>query len=754
MDYGFIPNLHVILLGDSQRAGAYLPYGKQLVRQLLASRQPYGKRVGHPGSGVLVEAWVSGEHRWVRITAEGCPPFLMESGIIGLQDIGLGAPGLHGNDGVMHYSPAIRTYAADKKLLGELKKPPSMVSTVTPEKGATRALKASVDSEGNRDSDSETQLAYKKLCASRVPPSIFTGKLRLYFQAKYGTKLSAWKFSMNANNAPPSLDWLSAPTESYPDGATFQFHSAHTGIYTDADKQHWLVQLGVKASYSTPNQINIFKMVASPCIERMRSLLRDDSVSDEDKERIEAYILADSKPDPEFCVSKAVSVPVNASLGYGWHFNWDGNKADIVGIETISTGGATYKHRSTHYRISIARSGVANDDPNSTPVENEARRWTASLEQVEQKEWKNFKWQHVIAAPDWSVNQLEIFGAMLGDRFGDGAPIYVFYTRNDLKVVRYSCSGGDAVLEYMSVSNPPYYQGEFPWGTSPAGFVCAGQTIGFEAGRAELRTRTSMPLTCGFDVDGTGIGETDESYSYGFTSISSKTRTYADTWFGDFTITSAGYTFEAGRANYEVVSPYGCVSATYGYEGTVFMPGVQTGANSSNIGLSYSNTEGGGSRSELTLMLVVVPFGDAEAVYLWGRKDRVDTETGTIKDSAPTGSPYIDITIGRGTGQEAVREHLADQKMTVGSGVHQVDNSSSTLLGAHFISGKGVQAFAPSEAVVASAFFAGEPVTHVAQQFWTRTSAGAADTDGAGTNLTGGYDTALNNKPYVFSGWA
>ena len=92
MDHGFIPNLHVILLGDSQRAGAYLPYGKHLVRQILASRQPYGKRVARPGSGILVEAWVNGEHRWVRITAEPPCELFLESGYVEPGDIGLSSP--------------------------------------------------------------------------------------------------------------------------------------------------------------------------------------------------------------------------------------------------------------------------------------------------------------------------------------------------------------------------------------------------------------------------------------------------------------------------------------------------------------------------------------------------------------------------------------------------------------------------------------------------------------------------------------
>ena len=421
MDYGFIPNLHVILLGDSQRAGAYLPYGKQLVRQLLASRQPYGKHVGRPGTGVLVEAWASGEHRWVRITAEECGPFLMESGIVGLQNIGFLY--IHLNDGLMHYNPQIRAYGADKKLLGKLNKLPGIASTPTPELQPTPAMSAELDGEGTRDPGSEALLAAKKYCAATIPPSIFTGKLRLYFQAHYGKKLAIWDFSPNLANQPPSLDWTTRKSGS---DYTFQFHSSHTGIFTDSAKRHWLVQLGVKVSSATANQANVFRLVASPCMEKLRPLLLDPDVSADDKERIEAYILADSYPDPEFCVSKAVSIPLNHSLGYGWHFNWSGTAADIVEIETINTGGSNYKHRSTHRRINITSHDEYVDDPTNTALENEERRWTFDLEQVEQKEWKNFKWQHVIASPDWSVGQLEIFGALLGHALWRRRPALLF----------------------------------------------------------------------------------------------------------------------------------------------------------------------------------------------------------------------------------------------------------------------------------------------------------------------------------------
>lgn len=747
MDHGFIPNLHVILLGDSQRAGAYLPYGKHLVRQLLASRQPYGKRVGRPGSGIMVEAWVSGDHRWVRITAEECGPFLMESGIVGLQNIGFLY--MHLNDGLMHYNPQIRTFGADNRLLGKLNKLPGLASTVTPELQATPAMSAELDDEGNRDPSSEGALVMKKYCAATIPPSIFTGKLRLYFQAQYGRKLASWDFSPNTANQPPSLDWTTRKDDS---DYKFQFHSSHTGIFTDSAKRHWLVQLGVRGSSATTDQANVFKMVAHPCAERMRPLLLDPDVSADDKERIEAYILAASYPDPDFCVSKSVSIPLNHSLGYGWHFNWSGTAADIVGIETINTGGVTYKHRSTHYRINIERHDEYVDDPTNTALENEHRRWTFDLEQVEQKEWKNYKWQHVIASPDWAAGQLEIFGEPWGDRFGDGAPIYVFYTRDELQVVRYSCSGGGAVgAQRMAASTPAYFYGSFDWGEL-AGWPCTSITVGFEGGRTELRERAYAPVTAGFHAGAASVSASDNLYTMITKEVSSKSRNYDEAWYGwnFFTDPIDGY---VGRQEVSTSSAYGC-ALSYTPGDAVTVPGMQSQRLAIYSGVRYTGTSASGSHQESTQMLCVVPFGDAEAAYLWGRQYVAETLTGSTGVVDDNGSlNHIRVSQYTITG-ELVLEVGAQTDFTV-SEPYSMSTEEYVELGAHFISGNGVQTFDPNSATVVSAFFAGEPVTHVAQQFWTRTSAGLyRDTDGAGAALTGGYDTALNSKPYVFTGWA
>lgn len=753
MDHGFIPNLHVILLGDSQRAGAYLPYGKHLVRQLLASRQPYGKRVGRPGSGILVEAWVSGDHRWVRITAEECGPFLMESGIVGLQNIGFLYT--HLNDGLMHYNPQIRTYGADKKLLGKLNKLPGLASTVTSELQATPAMSAELDEEGNRDPSSEATLGMKKYCAGTIPPSIFTGKLRLYFQAQYGRKLASWDFSPNTANQPPSLDWT---TRKDAGDYTFQFHSSRTGIFTDSAKRHWLVQLGVKGSSATTDQANVFKMVAHPCAERLRPLLLDPDVSDDDKGRVEAYILAASYPDPDFCVSKSVSIPLNYSLGYGWHFNWSGTAADIVQIEAISTGGSSYKHRSTHYRINIARHDEYVDDPTNTAFENEERRWTFTLEQVEQKEWKNGKWFEVIAFPDWGVNQLEIFGTQYGAQFGDAAPIYCFYVRDDLKIVRYSQSGGGATVYNKIISEPSLAYGALGWVTcSPP--LSAPVVLGLAGCKYGGLTRIGTPVVTQFFVDDTAVTGGNETYSGVITEFSQKTRTNVDGYYG-----AAYGTTDADVGDAEVqlttLGTGACQVSRWDYSssghGTVHV-GPGDIALSSGITVTYTHKEYLYYYAQTTRLLCVIPFADSEAVYLYGNKHEVTTESGTTRQKMHSLGTLVKAVSLDGTEVATAYNYYgvedAGAPLVLSTAAHEVGTDTNTQVGAYFVSGGGVQSFTPVE-VIAS-FFAGGPITHVAQTFWTRTSAGLyRDTDGAGVALTGGYDALLDSKPYVFTGWA
>lgn len=743
--YGFIPNLHIKLSGDSKRAGSYVPFGMEQVRKLLRLGQFSVQNNLVLNDGTTVHSKIVGDQQFLHIESPWPCELYLESGIVHVGSVGPSNPAFN-DDGKLYLNPALETIP---ELNGLLTLPLGTEATPTPVSGDTAESfkkKSETDEHGNVtvDQDSLSELQRKKITVATIPPSLFTGKARLYVQALYGRRLKHFKkWSMNLAFQPPALRFES--------GDTIVDISTNSGVFTTEDYRYFLLTVEGGSNQS----VAVRELVAeSKCVENARAWLvaNKDRLTEQKKTALEAYVLSGSYPSGEIAFKLDAVVTTNWQMGYGWHFNWSGTACDIVQVDTINLGGSLYKHKSTHYRMEFERDknkAIPVSEPPLTPVQQERMRWAAIKQTtVEEAEWKNYKWQHVIAFPDWSEQKLQIFGQQLGARYGDGAPIYCFYNRDALKVVRYTCQGAAAVVEYMCESSPTYYYGNFGWGTSPTGRACSGFVIGTESGRSELRQRTALPLSVEIGVDDTNIGATDASYTYDLIAKSEKVRNYADSWYSAWSIGSNGYTVDSGRALIDVVSQYGCVNAPGGYEGSTFLPGPDTASNSFEIGLDWTDTIATGSRAELTLTLVVVPFGDAEAVYLWGRKEESVSESGTIRDGSPSGSAALDITHAWGSGIDAVREQFSDIVMGTGSGVHSVNETSYNQLGAKFISGYGVQDFVPSSVV--SGFFAGEPATHVAQQFWTVTSAGLRDTDGDGTSLTGGYP----QSGHVFVGHA
>lgn len=735
--FGYVPNLHIVLDGENRaRAGAYVPFGVELVRKLIRQGR-YANSKTVAVDDAVITAKVVGEQRWLRIWVGGRCELYMESGIVHVGSIGPANPAFN-DDGKLYLNPALE---AMPELNGLLSLPLATEDEPKPVSGATAESfkkKTKTDDNGNVtvDQDSLSELQRKKLTVTTVPPSLFTGKTRLYVQSIYGRRLKHFKkWSANIAFQPPALRYSGRyKGEDY----TVDI-STNAGIFTTEDYNYFLLQvMGGSNQYVT-----VRKLVAeSVCVDRARAYLvaNKDELTEEKKTALEAYILSGSYPSDEIKFNLDAVITTNWQMGYGWHFNWSGTACDIVQVDTINTGGSTYKHKSTHYRMGFSRDKdktIPVSDPPLTPAQQERMRW-AAIEQttVETAEWKNYKWQHVIAFPDWGAQQLEVFGQPWGDRFGDAAPIYCFYRRDELNVVRYSCSGGVAVgAQRMAVSSPAYFYGSFDWGEL-TGWPCTSTTVGFEGGRTELRERGATPVSAGFQVGAVSVSSTDNLYTLVIREVSAKARNYDEAWYGwnFFTDPIDGYT---GRQAVAASSAYGC-ALSYTPGDAITIPGMQSQRLAIYSGVRYTGVSAGGSHQEATEMLCVIPFGDAEAAYLWGRQYVAETLTGTtgvVDDNRSTN--HIRVSQYTITG-ELVLEVGAQTDFTVAD-AYSSSTAEYVSLGAYFISGNGVQTFDPNSATVVSAFFAGEPNTHVAQTFWTLTSAGLRDTDGAGTELTGGY---------------
>jgi len=254
----------------------------------------------------------------------------------------------------------------------------------------------------------------KKRMITLCPPSVFTGKMRVYVQALYGRHDLAPFFKL------PDSILTSQPSIIYDRSKVFGdelglsssaiLFDVNCGIFTDPDTcKHYLVSIRGSTAY-------VYRMLASSCADGLRSQLVDTSVPLGTKVRVETYILSESYPDVSGGPVATLDVPVISgwSLGYGWHFDYSGSKADIVegsysGVDNIST----------HHRLFISFDRTAN-------------YWSLSPVVVEgPTQWKNARDRHVIASPAWGYGGLVKLGvADASAPFGD-APFYVFYTRKE-----------------------------------------------------------------------------------------------------------------------------------------------------------------------------------------------------------------------------------------------------------------------------------------------------------------------------------
>lgn len=738
--FGYVPNLHVILDGENRaRAGTYLPIGIELVRKLIRQGR-YANSKTIAIDDAVITAKVIGEQRWLRIWVGGRCELYLESGIVNVGSIGPANPAFNDN-GKLYTSPALD---AMPELNGLLALP---LTTEAPPKPASGDVaesfkkKVTVDVNGNEtvDQASLSELQRKKLTVALVPPSLFTGKTRLYVQAIYGRRLKHFKqWSMNLDFQPAALRYTSRR-----DGAEYVVDIyTNSGIYTTEDYRYFLLRVeGGSEQYITVREL----MAESACVEAARAYLvkNEERLTEAKKMALEAYILSGSYPSNDITFRLDAVIPTTGALGYGWHFNWSGTACDIVQVNTIDLGGGLYEHESAHHRMEFSRDKdkpIPVSEPSLTPAQQERIRWAAIKQAVvETKKWKNSKWQQVIAYPDWSASKLQIFGQLWGSRFGAGAPLYCFYRKDELQMVRFSLSGGESKVESECTSEPSWFMGVRARGPS-SGFPCgAYANVGDHASTAEIKEYTETPTTAAFDCNGNTVGTTTQSYAFSRYSRSSLTIETKAALGG-----SGGYigsgdtgTFNSGAPDV-TTSVNGCYVSHTSAQSTVGGPFSWV---EHTINVDYSVETLSGSHSESGNLLFVVPFYDAEAVYLYGNISVNEQGIGTTGNRHHDGDFFGIPGIRRyalSTGQIFDAPYYTDTLYSSGPNAWSKDATSTAPLGFYLINAEQVHALIGDPPSL-NAFFAGEPNTHVEQTFSTYTSAVLAATRGQNLALTGGY---------------
>jgi hypothetical protein len=192
-----------------------------------------------------------------------------------------------------------------------------------------------------------------KIRALLLPPSVFTGKLRLYVQSLYGSV----RPDVLVNLTSPST-WPTLEVDSFP----IPYRSADSCfLITTDDWQYWLgvvdldygtneVTLSVYklVPYSTNTASAAYRLYLWALAELQDKFAtgqstRDDAYGASNKAALETIVLSFLKPDATAFYTNTQSCPAanfphGSPMAYGWHANWDGSEAKITLVTTDTAG--------------------------------------------------------------------------------------------------------------------------------------------------------------------------------------------------------------------------------------------------------------------------------------------------------------------------------------------------------------------------------------------------------------------------------
>ena len=562
----------------------------------------------------------------------------MDTGVVDMLDVGDGQP-LQKSSGKVYRTTYMQTQASVGSVAtGFGKISPPMVTGKVVADGA--------DSVGFNIKRSGTDLVDKKKLAWRLPPSLFTGRARMYVQALYGGNNPFISLSDASGGIGRPVLGINTKQRDADDLPAVRMGSG-CGIYLDkmTGKHYMLAPTGTV--------VYVYEMAVSDCAKKLRPKIKNGStLSEKERERVEAYVLSHSIPALSSVKELPIARKPSEGLGYSWHFNWKGDTCDIIDVEEIFMPAySCYGFRTTHYRLSFSQTNGVFTVVRS--VQSGPHEWTVG---------KN---SNPIAYPSWFAGVL-IKAGNLPSGFATAAQsgsLYCFYARDELKIVTYS--GTPAPREQSHESVPPQFGGDY-YTSLVQGWLIDG-TEGYCERRgsytAYANTFTCGGVTVGGDA-GARTGVRYEGVSGG------RVQGAAEAWYGTST-TGSGY----GEATYIwTVSADGNYSPSNTYAS-------YAGPLSINP-LNWWRWTQDATRSIETFTdvisattLIVIPFMDAEAVYLYGTKttSRTGTKASTTvhRDDHGIWWHWFD-TQGNGPGQALQAWDV------MGTYTHDGDTSEST----------------------------------------------------------------------------
>jgi len=636
---------HRLIKGDDG-SEKWLSAARGFVARLKKLGLPYASQ-SYEVDGASINVSIEPGHEYIRIEGGGFCLLEMDNGIVDLISTGENSPNrfapgilyetshaaaynaafILGADG-WRRKPATKPVTSAGQLSGIVSAGKTFVGKVPVD--AKPALSYSpatqgVDQGGGitayEDVTDDDMLYQNKLVTSQCPPSIFTGKCRLYVQSMYGRHLykrandnktgDARSFPRSAGNVPaPAISVESfmsqSDTEALSGGEVPRILiTTGSGVFLDKTTgKHWLINTGYWS-------VAVYPLIADTCGEKLRKhLVTSDPLTVDDIEHLEAYILSTCRPQASAVAVLSFPEIGGWAMGYSWHWNWTGDKADIVvqnqWLQEISDGKEWYKMSSEHFRLTITPTQVAATDSAPTTT-----TFTIALSTVEALTyWSVNRVFWCIAEPGWATGGMDKTTPKYTKMFACDAPFYVFYVRDALKVCRVHVEekpAGDTVTESYG------YRGN--------SMVTLPGVNGFN----DTETDPSPYFVVTFDCAGVSTPDlplhtTLLSYSKVVHVSQSEAGIYVDWGL-----------FQEG-VSYLYGDPPGLDNS--GWDSQVIY--ARTHACQGTIYNTFTRTWGSGTIDYVGLATIIVPFYDAEAVFVHHSNTTTRSETGAYRQTLKT----------------------------------------------------------------------------------------------------------------------
>jgi len=638
---------HKLILGGEQ----YLPFARNCIKRLRATGLQYASQKFEI-EGAIVEVRIVGDEDFIRLTGEGCT-LALDSGVIDVHSIApLAAerylPGtLYDAGSTQTYNANFNKVEEDGSLTNPAKTDAGQLSGELNTRGRFRGkLKSSTafapgkipavpatDPPTQVPDPADDTLHAKKSTAVLCPASIFTGKTRLYVQAMYGLPLYEYKRDgsllkvnvplavENSTSAAPAL-WLPAYVDPR-DFTTDEYGVRHMASYADVlldtscgvwldtiTGNHWLLN-------PTNGEIRVYPLKSSACGERLRKYLTDANteLNATDREHLEAYILSRSLPDVKHKQTAGGFSCGAYSMGYGWHWNWDGTVADIVVNTTFAQDATNSAMRSSHYRmvptmtpLPMPEGGWSFGDTRQT--------WAATVTLVEGPiDWCAYRFYWCITEPDYGSMALSKTTPQHTNMFVCDAPFYAFYVRNELKMCRIAVSYHPAGAGIRTMS--PGFAGSTVFQANNVTY----STLGEQSGWLEENNNTGASFDATISIGGVVTPVLKGPLTNTGFRIDLTGKTFgAWSFFSSDVFQVYGEVFDYGYPPYQQVTRDRRSVTTYN---SVYTYSIETS--------SFSES----SRSDGE---IVIPFYDAEAAYV--RYDTIRERHNVGSTQAWNSGPY------------------------------------------------------------------------------------------------------------------